>query len=83
MKGFVGESQSLALPLPVGKALTYSAMAIGRNPWDFQGLPGWHGAIIRVLAVLQSDFYSKSLIYHIQASGSPQPIHFLKAHDVS
>ena len=26
MKGFVGESQSLALPLPVGKALTYSAM---------------------------------------------------------
>ena len=30
-----------------------------------------------------SDFYSKSLIYHIQASGSPQPIHFLKAHDVS
>ena len=30
-----------------------------------------------------SDFYSQSLIYHIQASGSPQPIHFLKAHDVS
>ena len=26
MKGFVGESQSLSLPLPVGKALTYSAM---------------------------------------------------------
>ena len=30
-----------------------------------------------------SDFDSQSLIYHIQASGSPQPIHFLKAHDVS
>ena len=45
MKGFVGESQSLALPLPVGKALTYSAVA------------GWHGAIVCVLAVLQRDFY--------------------------
>ena len=30
-----------------------------------------------------SDYYYKCLIYHIQASGSPQPIHFLKAHDVS
>ena len=57
MKGFVGESQSMALPLPVGKALTYSAMANGRNPQDFQGLPGWHGAIVCVLAVLQRDFY--------------------------
>ena len=30
-----------------------------------------------------SNYYYKCLIYHIQASGSPQPIHFLKAHDVS
>ena len=30
-----------------------------------------------------SDYYYKCLIYHIQASGSPQPIHFLKAHDIS
>ena len=30
-----------------------------------------------------SDYYYKCLICHIQASGSPQPIHFLKAHDVS
>ena len=30
-----------------------------------------------------SDFYYKCLIYHIQASGSPQPIHFLKAQNVS
>ena len=30
-----------------------------------------------------SDYYYKCLIYRIQASGSPQPIHFLKAHDVS
>ena len=30
-----------------------------------------------------SDFYSKGLICHIQVSGSPQPIHFLKAHHVS
>ena len=28
-----------------------------------------------------SDFHSQSLIYYIQASGTPQPIHFLKAHD--
>ena len=30
-----------------------------------------------------SDYYFKCLIYRIQALGSPQPIHFLKAHDVS
>ena len=30
-----------------------------------------------------SDNYYKCLIYHIQAWGSPQPIHFLKAHDIS
>ena len=30
-----------------------------------------------------SDYYYKCLIYHIQAWGSPQPIHFLKAHDIS
>ena len=30
-----------------------------------------------------SDYYYKCLIYHIQAWGSPQPIHFLKAHHVS
>ena len=30
-----------------------------------------------------SDYYYKCLIYRIQALGSPQPIHFLKAHDVS
>ena len=30
-----------------------------------------------------SDFHSQSPIYHIQASGTHQPIHFLKAHDVS
>ena len=31
-----------------------------------------------------SDYYYKYLIfYHIQAWGSPQPIHFLKAHHVS
>ena len=29
------------------------------------------------------NYYYKCLIYHIQASGSPQPIHFLKAHDAS
>ena len=27
-----------------------------------------------------SDFHSQSLIYHIEASGTPQPTHFLKAH---
>ena len=30
-----------------------------------------------------SNYYYNCLIYHIQASGSPQPIHFLKAHVVS
>ena len=30
-----------------------------------------------------SDYYYKCPIYCIQALGSPQPIHFLKAHDVS
>ena len=30
-----------------------------------------------------SNYYYKCLIYHIQASGSPQPIHFLKTHDIS
>ena len=30
-----------------------------------------------------SDYYYKCLIYRIQASGSPQPIFFVKAHDVS
>ena len=30
-----------------------------------------------------SNYYYNCLIYHTQASGSPQPIHFLKAHDVS
>ena len=30
-----------------------------------------------------SNYYYNCLIYHIQASGSPQPIHFLKAHYVS
>ena len=30
-----------------------------------------------------SNFHSQSLIYHIQVSGTPQPIHFLKADDVS
>ena len=30
-----------------------------------------------------SDFHSQSPIYHIQASGTHQPIHFLKAHDIS
>ena len=30
-----------------------------------------------------SDYYYKCLLYHIQAWGSPQPIHFLKAHDIS
>ena len=42
----------------------------------------WYFFLLLLLGPV-SDFYSKSLIYHIQASGSPQPIHFLKAHDVS
>ena len=43
----------------------------------------WYFLLLLLLLGPVSDFYSKSLIYHIQASGSPQPIHFLKAHDVS
>ena len=46
----------------------------------------WYFLLLLLLLLLLgpvSDFYSKGLIYHIQASGSPQPIHFLKAHDVS
>ena len=49
------------------------------GPIGYQPIPG----IFLILLGPVSDFYSKSLIYHIQASWSPQPIHFLKAHDVS
>ena len=41
------------------------------------------GIFLLLLLWPVSDFHSQSLIYHIQASGTHQPIHFLKAHDVS
>ena len=50
------------------------------GPIGYRPIPG---ILLLLLLGPVSDFYSKSLIYHIQASGSPQPIHFLKAHDVS
>ena len=43
-------------------------------PWYFPSSPSSRPV---------SDYYYKCLIYHIQAWGSPQPIHFLKAHHVS
>ena len=60
------------------------------RPIGYRPIPGIFLLLLLLLLLLfllllgpESDFYSKSLIYYIQASGSPQPIHFLKAHDAS
>ena len=52
------------------------------RPIGYRPIPGIFLLLLFLLGPV-SDCYSKSLIYHIQTSGSPQPIHFLKAHDVS
>ena len=39
--------------------------------------------LLLLLLGLVGDLHSQSLIYQIQASGTPQHRHFLKAHDVS
>ena len=54
------------------------------GPIWYQPITGFVLLFLFLLLGPVSDFhYSESLIYNIQASGTPQRIHFLKAHDVS
>ena len=72
------------------KKLAPGAVFVG--PIGYRPIPGIFLLLLLLLLLLLrllfllgpvNDLYSQSLIYHIQASGTPQPIHFLKAHDVS
>ena len=68
---------------PVENLCLVGPLCLFVGPIGYRPIPGIFLLLLLLLLGPVSDFHSQSLIYHIQASGTPQPIHYLKAHDVS
>ena len=70
------------LKCPVFSVTNYKTPWLIVGPIGYRPIPGIFLLLLLLLGPV-SNFRSQSLIYHIQASGTSQPIHFLKVHDVS